>query len=86
MVQVLKKGWVFSLTGIRLPVKNAGCRSGTSHFQQVSQVTAMQTMTHQKSQSAVLTNQWLWRVCTTGFVFFLAKGLVWLAVAVWVIY
>jgi len=46
----------------------------------------MQTMTDQTSPGAVLTNKWLWRVFTTGFVFFLAKGLVWLAVAAWVIY
>jgi hypothetical protein len=46
----------------------------------------MQSLTHQKPQSVALTNKWLRRACTTGFVFFLAKGLVWIAAAVWVIY
>jgi hypothetical protein len=46
----------------------------------------MQSLTYQKPQRVVLTRKWLRRTCATGFVFFLAKGLVWIAAAVWVIY
>jgi len=31
-------------------------------------------------------NKWLQRVFKTGFVFFLIKGLVWTAVAIWLAY
>jgi len=50
------------------------------------QVNTMQSLTHQKPQGVALINKWLRRAWTTGFVFFLAKGLVWIAAAVWVIY
>ena len=46
----------------------------------------MQPITHQKSQTAAQPNKWLQRVYTTGFVFFLAKGLAWIIAAIWVIY
>lgn len=52
----------------------------------ICQVHTMKPITHQKPQSAALTNKWLRRACTTGFVFFLAKGLVWVVAAIWVVY
>jgi hypothetical protein len=50
------------------------------------QVNMMQSLTHQKPQGVALINKWLRLAWTTGFVFFLAKGLVWIAAGVWVIY
>jgi len=52
----------------------------------INQVNTMPFITQQKPQSATPGNKWLQRACTTGFVFFLAKGLVWIAATVWVIY
>jgi len=46
----------------------------------------MQTIIQQKSQNMVLSNKWIRRAGTAGFLFFFAKGLVWIAVAVWAIY
>ena len=56
------------------------------HATGISQVNTMQFITHQKPLSVAPGNKWLRRACTTGFAFFLAKGLVWIAAAVWVIY
>lgn len=50
----------------------------------------MQTITqhifHQQKKNAVASNKWLQRLYATGFAFFLIKGLVWIAAAVWVVY
>ena len=45
----------------------------------------MQTTTYQKSQGCLQSNKWLRRMGVTGFVFFLAKGLVWILAAAWVL-
>ena len=46
----------------------------------------MQVSTQPKTLSAFATNKWCRRAGTAGFVFFLGKGLVWIVVAVWVVY
>lgn len=46
----------------------------------------MQVTTQQKTLSVTVTNKWLQRAGTAGFVFFLAKGLAWIIAAVWVVY
>ena len=50
------------------------------------QVNTMPLITHKSPHSAAPGTKWLRRACTTGFVFFLAKGLLWIAATVWVIY
>jgi len=45
----------------------------------------MQSITQQKPQSAAQTTKWLRRVGTTGFIFFFAKGVIWLIVAAWAV-
>ncbi len=40
----------------------------------------------QQQQNTTANNKWLRRIVTTGFAFFLIKGLAWIAAAVWVIY
>lgn len=45
----------------------------------------MQYLKLQKHLYTPPNNKWLRRACTMGFVFFLIKGLAWIAVAVWVI-
>lgn len=46
----------------------------------------MQSIIDQKLESTVHFNKWLRRACTTGFFFFLAKGLVWIVIAAWAIF
>ena len=46
----------------------------------------MQTIIQQKSQNMVLSNKWMRQAGTAGFLFFFAKGLIWIAVAAWAIY
>ena len=46
----------------------------------------MQVSSQPRTLSATATNKWFRRAGTAGFVFFLAKGLVWIVAAVWVIY
>ncbi|NOQ90932.1 MAG: hypothetical protein GQ549_08310 [Gammaproteobacteria bacterium] len=40
----------------------------------------------QNQQGTSANNKWLRRIYTTGFVFFLIKGLAWIAAAAWVVY
>jgi len=40
----------------------------------------------QKQQNTAANNKWLRRVVTTGFTFFLIKGLIWIAAGVWILY
>ena len=87
MVQVWLKDLVSNPDEVVSQVKSARCQYGTSNFlTQFIQVTIMQFLTHQKLQSIVPVNKWLRRIYTAGFVFFLAKGLVWIVAAVWVFY
>ena len=46
----------------------------------------MQVTTQHKTLSVSVTNKWLRRAGTAGFVFFLAKGLAWIVVGVWFVY
>ena len=46
----------------------------------------MQVTTQPKTLIITATNKWFRRAGTAGFVFFLAKGLVWIVASVWVIY
>ena len=40
----------------------------------------------QKQLNNATDNKWLRRIAKTGFAFFLIKGLLWIAVGVWVVY
>jgi len=46
----------------------------------------MQVIAHQKENKTKLNHQWIRRAGTAGFVFFIAKGMVWIVAAVWVVY
>lgn len=45
----------------------------------------MQYLKQQKQLYMLPNSNWLRRACTMGFVFFLIKGLAWIAAAVWII-
>jgi len=46
----------------------------------------MYVIAHQKYNKTELKRRWIKRAGTAGFVFFFAKGILWIAAAVWVAY
>ena len=58
-------------------------------YRQLIQVIIMHYTTHHhlfQKNNVLANNRWLRRIVTTGFAFFLIKGLIWIAAGIWILY